>query len=354
MGSQRHASRAMLLIVAGLFSLGACTCDESDWELTVADDDQSLPGQPTFGVGLPANLSVCLQQFETHLCLAPRGLQVIADEPSKVRITVGGIVERRAVYNETLEINDTQLVQIEALEPGPNRLRFIADDTEEIEELFYEARAPVTFAGYSTVGSGESTAAEVSAFTGSYLAVRARFKAGGTELVGSCPWRLTAPAGSGTTLEYNTLQLGARAQDVTLECDGAPSPLRIHARPSTDIARIGLEPFGGNGFPSQFDGTTLTIQQGYNVFLQLEPLTAGGVPLRGWPHPPPSAEVSGGSGFVSLGSCTAVPPSIHEAPLLARGTDCLGFSAEALGEATLRLSWNSAVRTIQVRVVPRP
>ncbi len=352
MRSHRKASRATLLATGLLCSLVACTFDRTDWELTVADDDQQLPEKPTFGVGLAANLSVCLQQHESHLCTPPRDLQVVADDPSKVRITIGGIVKRRAAYSDTVEENDTRLVQVEALAPGPNRLRFIAADTEEVQELSYEARAPVTFTGFATRGSLKDTAdAELWAFAGSNLSVRTRFSAGGTPVVGSCPWKLTAPAAAGTTLDYNTLRLGSHAHDVTLECEGASSPLRIHVRFPTDIVGIHIE--GGVPGVSEFDGTTLTIQQGYNVFPQLAPLHASGARILGWPHPSPSVSVDGGA-IVSLGDCTAIKPGIMKAPLLASGMDCLGFHAEALGESTLHFSWSSAVRTVRARVVPKP
>ena len=119
----------MLVVCAG------CRTDLADWEIERLDGmDFDRDQTQVLVVEQPLSLSLQLQSHESNHYYAPDNVRYTIDHPSTLEVTVVG--EREG------ELFDYTQVDIRATQVGPNRVRFISDDTDEPLTLTFTAVAP--------------------------------------------------------------------------------------------------------------------------------------------------------------------------------------------------------------------
>jgi hypothetical protein len=121
---------ALLALCAG------CRTDLTDWEVSRLSDHTPILREQTqmLVVGQPLSLGLSLQSHESNYYFAPDNVRYTVDHPTTLQVTVVGEVE--------LETTSVTQVDVQASQVGPNRVRFISDDTDEVLELSFLAVAP--------------------------------------------------------------------------------------------------------------------------------------------------------------------------------------------------------------------
>lgn len=80
------------------------------------------------------SLALSLQSHESNHYYAPSNVRFTIDHPTTLDIIVVGEIE--------LEMSEYTQVDLHASQVGPNRVRFISDDTDEPLTLTFNAVAP--------------------------------------------------------------------------------------------------------------------------------------------------------------------------------------------------------------------
>jgi hypothetical protein len=122
-------------VAIGATSAG-CRADLADWEVSRISDGMAILREQTqtLVVDQPLSLALSLQSHESNYYYAPSNVRAAVDHPGTLEVTVVGEVE--------IGMADVTQVDLRATQVGPNRVRFISDDTDEPLTLTFTMVAP--------------------------------------------------------------------------------------------------------------------------------------------------------------------------------------------------------------------
>ncbi|HET9953654.1 MAG TPA: hypothetical protein VFQ61_04080 [Polyangiaceae bacterium] len=309
------------LLLLTLGSLSGCDIEIATWHAEYLDGSPIQEEPEKVGVHTSASLLLSAGW------LVPKNLVILPDDPNTVRVTVGRSVFRMSEgsveYDPPNGFENALEVFIEPLQPGSNRIRFLADNVGEVLKIPFES-VEVTS---TVVRSRDSVPKEgrLTAFTNALVPVAVDVYSGAEKLRGDVTLALEQPDGFASELREGILFLDDRAHHLRLSAPLPDAHLDVDVVTTENVSDILVRDIWGD-LP--------TIAVNHTLRLQIEPLDARGEIIAGAERAPFQTEL--------------VPPSVGN---LLPGITSLQFMSSEVGESTIRFFWGSTERRISVSVV---
>ncbi len=335
MNVSRSLSARFLALVCGVSALSCVRGDVEDWvvlhEGTLLDDDRL-----SVGVGLTTQLTVAVESDVSGPLLAyskPDGLQLLPGEGVQA-VQAGDacfqLHEQPVECAKGTSVGGT-LLDVTLAKEGEAQLSFISDNIDEKGTVLLRGHrlSGVTFEvtpAPSQLPSSTDVAGRL--FVGSVATIRPTFKGEGLlplthiTLPGTAPLEVVSPAGAAGQLQGQRLTLGPTPALYELKTTVRPETVRVRSYDVTGIASLAITAPTSTRVGSLFT-VNVTPKDGF-----------GGI-IMGKPPSPFTIDSTG------------VPTES-----VAVRDDSVVLRATAAGTATLRVTWGSATRDVQVNVTP--
>lgn len=322
MRSALNVCCVLVLVVCG------CRVDEDDWDIRLLEQSYA-PSSAVWGVGLEVSVGLRVDKL-LGFDDTPEGFEILPDEPTAVETIVTG--------SKTIGRGEFLEVLVRPLRRGGQRLRFIADNIEEVGEIGYTAEE-VTAARFALSGAGWSSQDdELNVFVTMSVAVTPQFLHNGLQVTGRQPPQVKSTPSSATAVR-ESVDSQTQERRYALALDDDPHDVELSTEVTEDTALIHVVDEGSIGqieWSVRFadrTGDAIKVESGKDFRLALEPRTTEGEPIHGRPKTNASVEITGAvlrQGSVSF--------------------DTARFEALEAGSATIHLEWGSATVDIPVEV----
>ncbi|HET9953655.1 MAG TPA: hypothetical protein VFQ61_04085 [Polyangiaceae bacterium] len=322
----------------------ACQADTRDWAISISSE---YPDGTPVGVGLTTSVSVRIDRFPKLNWDSPEQLEVIADDDSVTVEDVGFVRTADGSY-ENYEVHLTPKTE------GSKRLRFIAENIDDVGELRFSARSVggvrydwdrlLDLKGRGGVGFVDSEVNLNIGFT----------DRGGAPVNGFAGVDLEQPDGAGSSVSQNlynkrySVTLGPQPHALTVRSRVRPEPFQIDVVDASVIAGLRwdgvIDDYSLDGSEGVTARPTLlapdrpaVVPVGYGFYIEVRPFDAFGRIIAGDPPLDPFQLTIEGHAVTTF-------PEVRMPVRLA---------AREVGQVVLHFSWGRDTLDVPIQVVPR-
>jgi hypothetical protein len=283
--------KLMCLVITGfVLSLMQGCSDSKDWEFTVPGEREQI-GQPArIGLNLVTTICVRLELPGPEIAATPANITITPDDTDAVIFEIG----KRKCCSGNMKSNALEL-KVKPTREGPNRLRFLADNTDDVGIFKYNAVPPGAMSSDIICNSRTFPEndfrylhnASLKMFCGSSIRIIHRFYDSWKDILGQNAFDLNMPQNSGTFMSCDTLIFGPEPHSISLTN-------MFDTRFDIDVVdENSIDTIEVYDIISEQYGDTIKLSSLYSIRINLRPYDKSGIPIWGTPHPPCSLEVAG-------------------------------------------------------------